>query len=214
MRMKANKPPKEDVLKDVLLFLDPRGQFKATAILILANMLVFLCLVAMGLNPVYPVADDLLRVGANRSVEVLSGDYWRLLTSIFIHGGLLHLIVNVFGLGLAGSLLETKLGAIKMILAYLLCGVLASLSSIYFNDITISVGASGAIFGLFGIILAFTMFRVYESQMRVFTWMILLLYAGVNLVLGTLFSGVDNAAHFGGALSGFILGWLLSQKRV
>ncbi|MFK8060807.1 MAG: rhomboid family intramembrane serine protease, partial [Polaribacter sp.] len=83
-----------------------------------------------------------------------------------------------------------------------------SLTSIYWYENTVSVGASGAIFGLYGLILAFTVFKIYPNYMRGMTWMLLGLYAGVSLLLGFL-GGIDNAAHFGGLISGFIIGGIL-----
>ena len=86
--------------------------------------------------------------------------------------------------------------------------LMASLASVYWHENTVSVGASGAIFGLYGLILAFTVFKIYPTHIRGMTWMLLGLYAGINLLFGFL-GGIDNAAHFGGLISGFILGGIL-----
>ena len=127
---------------------------------------------------------------------------------MFIHGGILHLFMNLIGLGIGSSLLEKVLGPVKLIAVYIICGILANLTSIYWHHNTVSVGASGAIFGLYGLILAFTVFKIYPNYMRGFTWMLLGLYAGVSLLFG-FFGGIDNAAHFGGLISGFAIGALL-----
>ena len=127
---------------------------------------------------------------------------------MFIHGGILHLFMNLIGLGLGSSLLENILGSVKLIIIYIVCGILASLASIYWHENTVSVGASGAIFGLYGLILAFTVFKIYPNYMRGMTWMLLGLYAGVSLLFGFL-GGIDNAAHFGGLISGFVIGGIL-----
>lgn len=209
-RFKLGKPSKDDDLLDFLKALNPMGEYKGVAILIWINILVFAIMMVKGINIISPTGQELLEIGGSRKLEVLNGEYWRLMSSVFIHGGALHLLMNIMGLGLSGFILEQKLGPHKLILSFLACGLLASLSSIYFNDNVISVGASGGIFGLFGIILAFTAFKVFDSQVRRFIWLILILYAGVNLVLGLLISGVDNAAHFGGLISGFLIGFLLS----
>lgn len=205
---KKNKPLKEDDLKDVLRFLNPFGENKATAILLLLNIFVFITMIFSGLNIVSPTPLELLEIGGNRRFEVLNGEYWRLLTSMFIHGGVLHLIMNLIGLGIGSSLLEKDLGYVKLIVVYIICGILASLASIYWHENTVSVGASGAIFGLYGLILAFTVFKIYPNYMRGMTWMLLGLYAGVSLLFG-FFGGIDNAAHFGGLISGFIIGGIL-----
>ena len=205
---KKDKPLKEDDLKFILEFLNPRGPNKATAILLLLNITVFIVMVLSGLNIVSPTTKELLEIGGNRRFEVINGEYWRLLTSIFIHGGYIHLFMNLFGLGLGASLLEDVIGRTKLLLSFVLCGILASLASIYWHENTVSVGASGAIFGLYGLILAFTVFKIYPNYMRGMNWMLLGLYAGVTLLLG-ISGGVDNAAHFGGLISGFILGVIL-----
>lgn len=205
---KKNKPLKEDDLKDVLSLLNPMGENKATAILLLLNIIVFLIMIFDGLNIVSPTPKELLEIGGNRRFEVMNGEYWRLLSSIFIHGGLSHLFMNLIGLGLGSSLLENVLGSVKLIVVYVICGILASLASIYWHENTISVGASGAIFGLYGLILAFTVFKIYPNYMRGITWMLLGLYAGVSLLFGFL-GGIDNAAHFGGLISGFLIGGIL-----
>lgn len=205
---RKNKPLKEDNLADILKFLNPTGESKATAILLLLNITIFLAMIFYGLNIVSPTPKELLEIGGNRRFEILNGEYWRLFTSIFIHGGLLHLFMNLIGLALGSSFLEKVLGPIKLIVIYIICGLLASLSSIYWHENTVSVGASGAIFGLYGLILAFTVFKIYPNYMRGMTWMLLGLYAGVSLLFG-LFGGIDNAAHFGGLISGFVIGGIL-----
>lgn len=205
---KKNKPLKEDDLKDMLELLNPRGSNKATAILLLLNIAVFVIMIFSGLNIVSPTPKELLEIGGNRRFEVMNGEYWRLFTSIFIHGGLMHLLMNLFGLGLGASLLEGIIGKTKLILSFLGSGILASLASIYWHENTISVGASGAIFGLYGLILAFTVFKIYPNYMRGTTWMLLRLYVGISLLFGLL-GGIDNAAHFGGLISGFLIGGIL-----
>ncbi|TCI91804.1 rhomboid family intramembrane serine protease [Tenacibaculum sp. M341] len=202
---KNNTPLKEDDLKEVIAFLNPMGDNKATAILILLNIIVFLVMTFAGLNVISPTTQELLEIGGNRRFEVMRGEYWRLFSSMFIHSGILHLVMNLAGLGLGGSLLNYILGPVKLIFFYLTCGLIASLSSIYWHENIVSVGASGAIFGLYGLILSFTVFKIYPSYVRGITWMLLGLYAGVSLLFG-IFGGIDNAAHFGGLISGFVIG--------
>ncbi len=205
---REGKPLKEDVLKDVLKILDPRGPNNATAILLLPNIVVFVVMTLSGLNILSPTPQELLEIGGNRRYEVLNGEYWRLFTSIFIHGGLIHLMMNLFGLSLGAILLVGILGRTKLILSYIACGILASIASIIWHENTVSVGASGAIFGLYGLILAFTVFKIYPNQMRGITWVFLGLFAGVSLLFGVS-GGIDNAAHVGGLISGFAIGCIL-----
>jgi len=207
---KKGKPSKDDDVKDLLIFFNPMGKYKATAILLLINILVFIIIIGIGLNIISPTASELLEVGGNRRFEVVTGDYWRLVTSVFIHGGLMHLIMNIMGLGIGSSLLEGILGSVKLIFVYLVCGILASLASIYWYENAVSVGASGAIFGLYGVILAFIVFKVYPKSMRGIMWLLLGVYAGVSLFFGFLIEGIDNAAHLGGLLGGFLIGGVLA----
>lgn len=207
--LKSGKPSKDDDLKDVLRFLNPVGKYRGTAILVWTNILVFGVIMVMGVNFISPTGQELLEVGGNRKLEVFNGAYWRLFTSVFVHAGIAHLFVNLFGIGVAGYLLENKVSHFWLIVVYMVCGTLASLVSVFYNDNIVSVGGSGAIFGLFGVILSFAVFKVYQSEIRKFIWWVLILYAGINLLLGTLMKGIDNAAHFGGVIAGFIIGYLL-----
>lgn len=210
---KKNKPLKENDLKDVLGLLNSMGENKATIFLLLVNILVFFIMVLSGINISSPTPNELLEVGGNRRFEVIDGEYWRLLTSIFIHCGLHHLVSNLIGLALGGIFLEKALGSTKLIVAYLACGLFASLASIYWHENTVSVGASGAISGLLGLILVFTVFKIYPDYMRGMTWKFLVLYAGGSLIFVFL-GGIDNAAHFGGLISGFVIGgiFILTNK--
>ncbi len=205
---KENKPLKEDDLKDLIQYLNPVGKHKTAAILILLNIIMFLIMMFMGINIISPTSTELLNIGGNRRFEILNGEYWRLFTSVFIHGGIMHLFMNLIGLGLGVSFLENIIKPFKLITTYLICGLMASLTSIYWHENIVSVGASGAIFGLYGLVLAFTVFKIYSKNTRGITWVLLSLYAGVSLLFG-FFGGIDNAAHIGGLIAGFIIGILL-----
>jgi rhomboid protease GluP len=214
--MKMGAAMKDDDLKPLLEFINPRGPNKVTAILLLVNLAVFVVVVISGLNMVSPTAAELLEIGGFRRPEVLEGEYWRLLTAMFIHAGIAHLFMNMVALLLGAGLLEELLGGARLMVAYLLCGVMGSLASIYWHENTVSCGASGAIMGLFGIILAFLIFRIFPEPMRKMAWGLFGLFAGLGLLLGLL-GGIDNAAHLGGLASGFVIGVmiiLLERKRL
>ena len=157
----------------------------------------------------HPTARELLEVGGNRRFEVLNGEYWRLFTSMFIHDGAGHLFMNAIGIGFACSFLEDKLSIIRLIVIYIVCGLLASVASIWWYENTISIGASGAVFGLYGVMVAFMIFRIYPSHMKNIIWSVLGIFGGISLLLG-LATGADSALHFGGLISGFIIGGILS----
>ncbi len=205
---KQGKPLKDDILKVGMHFLDPRGQYQAVALLILINSAVFVVMTFMGLSIISPTAKQLLEIGANRRFEVMNGEYWRLVSSIFIHGGIVHLFMNMVGLGLAGIMLEGLMSTSALLLSFLVCGISGSVVSIWWYENTVSVGASGAIFGLYGIILAFTVLKKYARETQKMNWLILALYPGIGLLYGIL-GGIDNAAHLGGLITGCILGCIM-----
>lgn len=144
------------------------------------------------------------------------GEWWRLLTPLLIHAGLLHLFFNMYALWISGPLVEGIYGSRRFLAMYLLCGVAGSVASMLFTPGT-SVGASGAIFGLFGIL--FTAMRTHrlllDRRARALSAQIGMLII-VNLAIGFgLFGGfVDNAAHVGGLLAGLWLGFILVPGRV
>jgi rhomboid protease GluP len=204
-----NKPSKKVDEDDFLNYLNPFGKHKPTAILLLLNIIPFVIMVFAGINFISPTSLELLEIGGNRSTEVLNGEYWRLFTSLFIHDGMGHLIMTLVGLGFASSFLEDKLSVIRLIVIYIVCGLLASLASIFWYEHIISVGPTGAIFGLYGVMTAFMIFKIYPSHMKNIIWSILGIFGGIILLLG-LMTGADNAARFGGLISGFIIGTILS----
>jgi len=198
------KPMKDDILKSFFRFINPRGNYRGTAILLLINIAVFIVMVLMGVNVASPTGKELFETGAVRRHEVLSGEYWRLVSSQFIHGGIMHLMANLIGLSIAGFFVERIIGWKRFIAGYIVCGVLASLASIFWHENTISAGASGAIFGLYGIMLSFLILNVYAKESRTLIWIILAIFPGISLLLG-LSGGIDNAAHIGGFIGGFVI---------
>lgn len=129
---------------------------------------------------------------------------------MFLHGGLIHLLMNLYGLLIAGSLLEPVIGSFRLMAAYLLTGLAGSIASVLFHPATVSVGASGAIFGLFGLLLvAMAMGDARVVALRRVLMTNILFFVGLNLALGFMLPGIDNAAHIGGFLMGALLGFLI-----
>ena len=130
---------------------------------------------------------------------VVHGEYYRLLTGIFLHNGILHLMFNMYSLYVIGTQLESFLGKIKFLIVYLLSGLAGSVLSIFFSN-SYSVGASGAIFGLLGSLIYFGYYyRVYLDSVVKSQIIPLIIF---NLSLGFLLSGIDNWAHIGGLIGG------------
>lgn len=209
-RIKAGKPDKaaQKEMQEFLFFLKPREHFLITPILIYINIGIFLLMALNGLGFMSFKGQDLLNWGANFKPLTTGGQLWRLLTNTFLHGGFIHLMANMLGLLFAGIFLEPFLGKTKYALAYLTTGILASAASILYYDETISVGASGAIFGLYGIFLALLLTKVYPPDFAKSLLIATAIFIGYNLLVG-LTGGIDNAAHIGGLLSGFVIGLIL-----
>lgn len=199
------KPVKSDTLDLLKELYNPKGPTPAIGILIALNLIVFIITLFFGVDAISPTAQELLEVGGNRRANIVNGEYWRLLTSVFIHGGIFHLVMNLFGIFLTGMFLEEKVGRKNMILYFLIAGVAGSITSVLWHDNTVSIGASGAIFGYFGLLLAFNIFKIIPKDQQGIIWNILIFYGGISLLFG-MFQGIDNAAHFGGLITGFVLG--------
>lgn len=186
-------------------FFIPRKGFMATPILIDLNILVFIVMVASGVGIMSPSTLSLLKWGADFGPLTLTGDWWRAVTCNFIHIGAFHLLMNMYAFMYVGLLLEGLIGSRRMFMSYLLTGLCSAAFSLYMHGETISAGASGAIFGLYGIFLAFLFFHRIAKEQRKALLTSILIFVGYNLVYG-MKAGIDNAAHIGGLLNGFLLG--------
>ena len=186
-------------------FFIPRKGFMATPILIDLNILVFIVMIASGVGIMSPSTLSLLKWGADFGPLTLTGDWWRAVTCNFIHIGAFHLLMNMYAFMYVGLLLEDLIGSRRMFMSYLLTGLCSAVFSLYMHGETISAGASGAIFGLYGIFLAFLFFHRIAKEQRKTLLTSILIFVGYNLVYG-MKAGIDNAAHIGGLLSGFLLG--------
>ena len=139
--------------------------------------------------------------GAVSAPAIKLGEIWRLFTGTFLHAGIIHLFVNMYSLCLIGSQLENFIGKKKFLIVYLLSALSGSLMSCLFSN-GISVGASGAIFGLLGSMLYFGYhYRLYLGNVLRAQIIPLIL---MNLFLGYMISGIDNAAHIGGLIGGYL----------
>lgn len=142
--------------------------------------------------------------------DIRAGEYYRLITGIFLHGNIIHLAFNCYSLYVIGTQIESFYGKFKYLLIYFFSGLCGSLFSILFNQNVASIGASGAIFGLLGSLVYFGYYyRVYLGNV-VKSQIIPLII--MNLILGFILTGVDNFAHIGGLLGGFIISTGLGVK--
>ncbi|MGI4866342.1 MAG: rhomboid family intramembrane serine protease [Janthinobacterium lividum] len=185
----------------------PSPPYVAVPLLIDLTVLVWLAMVLSGVSPTAPTGHELVGWGSNVSSLTLHGQPWRLLTSLFVHGGIMHLALNMFSLWLLGLMLEQRVGAWRLLTVYLASGVAASLATVWYHASGInSTGASGAIFGLYGFMLVLLLSKkivLDKSDRRAMLGLV------VYLVLSNLISGlsgnIDNIAHVGGLLMGLLV---------
>ena len=154
----------------------------------------------------------MLLFGAKYNALISAGEWWRLLSAAFLHFGLFHLLMNSFSLYQLGPQIERLFGRGRFLAIYLLAGLYGNLFSYLFST-SLAAGASGAIFGLLGAFIAYlrryrTLFGKPGQQML----QSMLVVVGINLVYGITSGVVDNYAHIGGLVTGFILGELLRPE--
>ena len=156
-------------------------------------------------------ADVLVAYGAKYNDAIIEGQYWRFVTPIFLHANLLHVSLNILNLVVLGVFVERIFGHLRFLLIYLVTGIISVIASFYFAPQDISVGASGAIFGLVGAysVFVFVHRRAFRrGGIPALTWLVFII--GLNLGIGLIIPNVDNYAHISGFVSGCILGWCFS----
>jgi membrane associated rhomboid family serine protease len=151
--------------------------------------------------------------GANFAPLTVNGQWWRLIAALFIHLNLVHVALNMWALWNVGRLTERLYGRWVFLFLYGAAGIFGGLTSIAWDPARISAGASGAIFGIFGAFLAFLAHRRTQVPAAIVRahWVSTLAFVLFNLVNGAMQAGIDNAAHVGGLLSGFVLGWITAR---
>jgi len=178
-----------------------------------ASVAVFIAMVLASGPSLDFTGQIMVHFGANYGPDTLSGQWWRLVTYMFLHGGLLHIAFNMWCLWDLGALAESLYGRWTFGAIYLITGIGGGLASVAWNPSVLSVGASGAIFGLAGALIAsfylgeFSLPKVAIGG----TLRSLVVFAGFNLFFGGVVGGIDNACHIGGLVSGLILGALIAR---
>ncbi len=184
----------------------------ATYALFAINVTVFLAMVASGLSWISPHTDQVLRWGADYGPYTLNGQYWRLITSMFLHFGIIHIAGNMWCLWNLGRLAEKLLGPVTVFGVYLLTGIGASLLSLSWDPMRVSAGASGAIFGIAGVLITTLYFGKHNLQKDAVRRLLgyVVRFSLLNLLFG-LQGHIDNMAHFGGLVSGLLIGFFLAR---
>jgi rhomboid protease GluP len=196
--------------------------WKLTGLLLLINVSMFVIEALNGVSIFSPRMGDLLIWGANYAPLTLTGDSWRLLSSMFLHIGLIHLVVNCWALYIWGVYAEFYYGRRFYLAMYLSAGLVGSLLSIVHNvfnqkvlhdenSFVISAGASGAIMGLGGaLIIAAWRPKANLHPAHALSLRALLVIMAINFGLGMSIAGIDNAAHLGGIITGALMGLIFS----
>jgi rhomboid protease GluP len=204
-----------------------------TLLLMLVNIGLYLWQIAHGVDALSPDLGMLTDWGANIGALTLTGDYWRLLSSMFLHIGAMHLLLNMVSLLFMGSIVELNFGRLNFLILYLVTGLGGSLASALYhampasNDLsaflpfarpvltlTVSAGASGAVMGLAAAAIALRMVdaglgrdTVHPFKGKEIVFLVL-----INIVYGWKTEGTDNACHVGGLITGLVLGLILAAS--
>lgn len=195
-----NRKNKEDAIKAENVF--KKKVPYITYILIAINVIIYLLMV-------FGYRNNILWYGANIPDLIRRGEIYRLISSVFVHASFLHVFCNMYALYVIGPQLESYLGRYKYLIIYLVSGITGNLLSMVFGS-NISVGASGAIFGLFGALLYFGYhYRVYLGTV-IKSQLIPLIV--LNLFIGFMVPNIDNAAHIGGLIGGILMTVALGVK--
>jgi len=186
-----------------------------TYALIGLNVLVFVAMVVTGVSFISPAAPSMVSWGANFGPETLSGQWWRLLSAIFLHFGIIHLALNMWCLFSLGTLCEAMMGRATLVTLYLITGIGGGLVSLAWHPMVVSAGASGAVFGIAGALVSL----FYLGNIRAPSEMMRKSLGSVgtfivyNFVYGAMQPQIDNSAHLGGLVTGVIAGALLRQSK-
>lgn len=181
--------------------------------LVAVNVIVFSAMLIAGAGIFGPNPEVHIAWGANFGPATASGQWWRLVTSTFIHFGIVHIVFNMWALYVAGRLVERMFGHRAFLLIYLFAGVTGSIASLIWKPDVLSAGASGAVFGVFGALLAYMLRQPHSipsnvlAQLRGST----IAFVGYSLIFGFIAPGIDNAAHLGGLAGGFVQGFMLAR---
>ncbi|MDB1924454.1 rhomboid family intramembrane serine protease [Clostridium tertium] len=186
-------------------------EYKVTYTIIILNILLYLIEVIKSRNLIDIDIYTLIQMGAKVNVLINSGEIYRLLTSAFLHGGIIHIFFNMSALNIIGREVEAVYGSKRYIAIYVISALGGSVVSYLFKPNSISVGASGAIFGLLGAMLIFGLKerdKIGKQYMKN-----ILETIGLNVIIGITIPNIDNFAHLGGLILGAITSFILFKKK-
>jgi rhomboid protease GluP len=208
----TDSDPSRPALHDLLRERAPR--VPVTQLLIVANLLVFLASLAGGAGFWHSSNGVQLAWGANFGPATQDGQWWRLASALFLHFGAVHLTLNMWALWDSGQLVERMFGPLRFALIYFVSGLAGNLLSLVAHGgQAVSGGASGAIFGVYGALLTFLWHERRTLHPHEFRWLFwaALGFSAATIGFGLMITGIDNAAHIGGLLSGLLGGLILRR---
>lgn len=172
--------------------------YPVVSILLAINLIVFIITLVPG------IGDTVFNAGISVNGWILDGEWWRLITAMFLHGGFMHVLMNMFSLFVFSPELEKFVGTWKFLSIYLLSGIMGGILTLLTQDAYYaSVGASGAIFGVFGAYGAILLrYRHMVPQLR----QVILPIIVISIIMTFLSSNINITAHLGGMLTGFVIG--------
>ena len=184
-----------------------------TYAIVIANVAVFIVMVARGASMTSPDTGTMLNWGANFGPMTMNGQWWRLLSYMFLHFGIVHIGLNMWVLWGLAPLVERFLGRTGFAIAYVMSGVAGGIASLAWNPSSVSAGASGAVFGTAGALLGFVLLRSDTIPSGVRNQMLKSMskFLVLNIVIGMSVPAIDMAAHIGGFVGGIVFGLMLSQ---
>lgn len=191
----------------------PGRDYVVTPLLVYINVGILLAMAIKGVNILHPGTSELIAWGADYKPLTLRGQWWRLVTGTFIHLSPPHLLFNMNALLFVGSTVERYTGKSRFLTAYLLSGVLGGMVSSWWHPGILSAGASGAIFGIYGLFGFLLLTNLVDKKERLSELIAIVILLGYNLLAG-MGKGVDNAAHIGGLLGGIVIGGVLYNSLV
>jgi membrane associated rhomboid family serine protease len=204
-------PPGGVLISDYLARITPRAWVTPTIAALIVVAFVFE--LARGVSAMKPTTAQLLAVGGSFGPAVAKGEWWRTLSAMFLHAGLLHIGLNLWAFLSVGRFVERIFGNVSFLALYLLGGFAGELASLAVHPMAVGVGASGAIFSVYGSLLAFGLVHkgVFPREVLRKQRSSLLAFVGYNVVFGVMAPGVDIAAHAGGFVAGMAAGALLNR---
>lgn len=189
-------------------------KYRITYSIIILNLIVYIFSALFSRDLIDMNMQVLVDMGALYGpFTVLKGEWWRLFTAMFLHAGMTHLLMNMFSLYIIGRGAEMYFDTKSYLSIYLFSGLLGGLASLYMHPVSVGIGASGAIFGVFGALAGF--FLAHRERIAAHSKAFMKDFAiiiGINLVIGFSIPSIDVSAHLAGLVVGFIGGFVLSKN--